>query len=150
MTAELSSVEPLGTSVGPVIVYDGECGFCNSSIQFVLRTDRSRRVRFAPRQGSFGGAVRERHPELQSVVSMIWLEPAADGKPERTAVRSEAVIKLGEYLGGWFRLASMGRILPVPIRDALYDVIARYRKRLPAGRQTCLLPTPEQRARFLD
>lgn len=150
MTAELSSVEHAGTAAGPVIVYDGECGFCNSTIQFVLRTDRSRRVRFAPRQGSFGGSVRERHPELKSVVSMIWLEPAAGGQPECTAVRSEAVIKLAEYLGGWFRLATVGRLLPVPVRDALYDVIARYRKRLPAGRQTCLLPTPEQRARFLD
>jgi len=134
----------------PLLVYDGDCAFCARSVQFILRHDRRRRtLQFAGRAGMAGAAVRERHPELLTVDSMIWVERTPQG--ERPAVRADAVLAIARYLGGVFGvLGVLGRLVPRPLRDAAYGVIARHRRRLAAGREACVVFTPEERARSLD
>ena len=134
--------------LGPVVLYDGECGFCATNVQFVLRHDHARRLKFAPLQGRFAAAARDRHPPLRTLESMVWLERSPDGR-ERLLVRSDAALKLAAYLGGVWRLALVGRFVPRPIRDAVYDFIARHRHTA-FGAPACLVPTPEERARFLE
>ncbi|MFZ5891368.1 MAG: thiol-disulfide oxidoreductase DCC family protein [Myxococcota bacterium] len=131
----------------PVLLYDGDCGFCATSVQFVLRHDkRSRALRFAPLAGELGEQVRREHPELAGVDSMIWYEPGASAGTVR--VRSEALLALLGYLGGGFRvLARLGRVVPRRLRDSAYAAFAARRKRF--GGELCLMPTPEERARFL-
>jgi len=75
--------------------------------------------------------------------SMVWREG------DRVFVRSDAVIQAARYLGGvWAALAAAGALLPRPMRDGLYRVIASHRHRLSGP--ACVVPTPEQRARFFD
>jgi predicted DCC family thiol-disulfide oxidoreductase YuxK len=134
----------------PVLLYDGTCGFCAESVQLVLRHDRRRTLRFASLQGEFGSRVRASHPELDGVDSVIWAEPGADRGTGRLLVRSDAALRVARYLGGWWRLALVARVLPRPVRDAAYDLIARHRHRLLDSGVSCLVPAPEVRERFLD
>ena len=129
---------------GPLLLYDGTCGFCAESVQLVLRHDRAGTLRFAPLQGAAGAAVRAANPGLDRVDSMVWVD--ADG----AHTRSDAALRIARYLGGWWRLARVARLVPRPLRDAGYDLIARHRHRLLAGGPSCLVPPPEVRARFLD
>jgi predicted DCC family thiol-disulfide oxidoreductase YuxK len=133
----------------PVLLYDGSCGFCNGSVQLVLRHDVHGTLRFAPLQGTFGGAARARHPAVASADSVIWLEPATATAPERALVRSDAALRVARYLGGFWRLLLIGYLVPRPIRDALYDFVARHRHRIPMGVDRCDLPTADAAARFL-
>jgi predicted DCC family thiol-disulfide oxidoreductase YuxK len=136
--------------VSPVLLYDGTCGFCADSVQLVLRHDRRRTLRFASLQGAFGAAVRARHPELARADTVVWVDPASEGRGERVLLRSDAALEVAAYLGGWFHLARVAAILPRPLRDAAYDLVARHRHQLSGDGPSCLVPAPDARARFLD
>lgn len=141
----------LARAGGALLLYDGDCGFCARSVQFVLRHERRRRtLRFASLQGPYGSEVRARHAEVDGVDSIIWYEPPGGeaGRGERVLVRSDAVLAVLSYLGGgWRLLGALGRLVPRVVRDGAYDLVARHRRRL-ASNDVCLLPTVAQRARF--
>ena len=136
--------------MSPVLLYDGTCGFCAESVQLVLRHDRRRTLRFASLQGGFGTEVRARHPELARADTVVWVDSASPGRAERVLLRSDAALRVAAYLGGWFHLARLAVILPRPLRDAAYDLVARHRHQLSEGGPSCLIPAPDARARFLD
>jgi predicted DCC family thiol-disulfide oxidoreductase YuxK len=146
-----SIADALASAYGdPILLYDGTCGFCARSVQFVLSHEGERRtLRFARLEGPFGTALRARHPELATIDSLIWYEPATAGAPERLYWQSRGVLRIARYLGGlWGALSSLGMLIPRAIMDAAYAWIARHRTELAA--EACLVPTPEQRARFID
>jgi predicted DCC family thiol-disulfide oxidoreductase YuxK len=127
----------------PVLLYDGTCGFCARSVQFVLAHDRRGTLRFGPLQGDFGRSLAAAHPELHDVDSVVWVDGTA------VKVRSDAALAVLDYLGGvWSALSALGRLVPRRLRDALYDATARRRFMLAA--RACLLPTPDERVRFLS
>jgi predicted DCC family thiol-disulfide oxidoreductase YuxK len=119
-------------------------------VQFVLKRERRRRdLRFARLEGPLGVSLRERHPELAAIDSLIWYEPASPGSRERLLWQSRGALRVARYLGGvWGVLGSLGMIVPRSLFDAGYAWIARHRHELAAD--ACLLPTPEQRQRFID
>jgi predicted DCC family thiol-disulfide oxidoreductase YuxK len=134
------------------LFYDGDCGFCHRSVRFILSeelaTPADLRLRFAP-LGS--DTFRERmadHPELDpaSLPDSIVLE-LEDG---RILTRSTAALEIASRLGGFWRLVALaGRLVPMPVRDAGYDAIARVRKRLFAQpKDACPILPPDLRSRF--
>jgi predicted DCC family thiol-disulfide oxidoreductase YuxK len=138
---------------GALLLFDGTCGFCAKSVQFVLqREHRQRTLRFASLDSSVGREVRARYPELENVDSVVWIEAGPNPRDYRLYVRSEAVFKVLKYLGGvWSAFAVAGSIIPRSVRDWAYDFVARHRHKIvPRGAESCLLPSPEQRARFID
>lgn len=147
-------------SAHPVLLYDGHCGFCDWTVRLVLRIDRHARFRFAPLQGELAAGVRDRHPELEAVDSLVLVE-ALDGgtRPggaaqvdqdtERVSVRSDALLRTVRLLGGaWTPLLVLG-VLPRPLRDWAYDTFARHRYRLFGRHEACPVPPREVRSRFL-
>jgi predicted DCC family thiol-disulfide oxidoreductase YuxK len=132
-----------------VLLYDGTCAFCAESVQTVLRHDRSGTLKFAPLHGVFAASVRARHPELESIDSMVWVDPAPGGS-EQVLVRSAAALRVARYLGGVWRVALLARLLPEAARDALYDFIARHRHRMARPPEGCLVVPQEQGDRFLE
>ena len=138
-------------STGPLLLYDGTCGFCARSVQWVLEHEGPRRtLRFARLEGPIGRALIARRPELRAIDSVVWYEPAGAGRAERALTRSAAALEAARYIGGvWAMLAAPGRLVPRVVRDAAYDFVARHRHRI-VGRELCVIPTAEQRVRFVD
>lgn len=133
----------------PLMLYDGDCGFCASAVRFVLKRDRARTLHFAPLQGRTAALIRERHPWLAAVDSMAWVETLPGGS-ERVLVRSAAALRAARYLGGIWRIASgIGWLVPARAADRVYDAFARHRHRL-APSDACYVPSPAERDRFLD
>jgi len=134
----------------PVLLYDGFCGFCNKSVQLILRHDRQKTMFFAALQSDYGKSILTRHPELKGIDSLVFVEPLDFAYLEQVFVRSDAALSVAAYLGGPWRLALVAHIIPRSVRDYLYDQFAKRRYRWFGKHDVCLLPAPEMRARFLD
>ena len=138
------------TTSEPVLLYDGQCGFCNKTIQRILRYDKRKTMFFAALQSDYGKSVLARHPELAGIDSLVYVEPLEFAYLERVFVRSDAALRIASYLGGPWKLFLLGYIVPRSVRDYLYDQFAKRRYRWFGKYDTCPLPAPEVRARFLD
>ena len=132
----------------PVLLYDGICGFCNGAVQTILRLDRDGDLRFAALDSEFGRAVIARHPFLADVDSVVFVADPG-GPDENVTVRSAAALRVAKYLGGPWRALLPAGAIPAPVRDRLYDGFARVRYRIFGTHDTCPIPAPEVRARFL-
>lgn len=136
--------------VQSVLLYDGLCGFCDWSVQFILARDVSGALQFAPLQGEFAAKLFAEYPDLRAIDSLILVQPAADGNARRVAVRSDAVIEIAHYLGGFWHVAgSLLRMLPRALRDWGYDTFAKHRFRVFGRLDACRLPSGLERARFI-
>jgi predicted DCC family thiol-disulfide oxidoreductase YuxK len=125
----------------PIIVFDGHCALCSGWARFVLRFDRKRSYRLLPAQSALGRALYA-HYGLGLDDSNILI---AGG---RAWFKSEGSIRMAEGLGAPWSWAGLLRLLPLPVRDALYDRLARNRLRL-GRREVCYAPDPADRDRFL-
>lgn len=133
----------------PVLLYDGVCGVCNSVVRAILRFDPHGTLRFAALDSDFARAVFDRHPTIKGVDSVVFVDEP-EQPDERVALRSAAALRVVDYLGGPWKLLGAARIIPAPLRDWLYNRIADVRYRIFGKHDTCPLPPPEVRARFLD
>jgi predicted DCC family thiol-disulfide oxidoreductase YuxK len=133
-----------------VVFYDGVCGLCNRLVQFLLVRDRRGVLHFAPLQGELAGAALARHgvdpADLDSVVVVSDWGLAGERADTRAAAVLEALERLG---GGWRLAARAGRIVPRTLADLVYRAVARSRYRIFGRLDTCPLPRPEWKDRFL-
>jgi predicted DCC family thiol-disulfide oxidoreductase YuxK len=132
-----------------VLFYDGDCGFCDRTVRFVLRHDRAGTMCFAPLQGEAAREAFARHPSLGRIDSLILIERDTVSGGDHVSVRSEAVIRVATYLGGPWRAAALLRLVPRTVRDWGYDLIARNRHGLLRRASTCAMPDVEHRSRFV-
>ncbi|MBL8848059.1 MAG: DUF393 domain-containing protein [Planctomycetaceae bacterium] len=129
---------------GPIVFFDGVCGLCNSSVDFVLRHDPQGRLRFAPLQGETAARLLPADDRANLGSLVLW----EDGRAYR---RSTAVVRILTKLGGiWAVLGAALWVIPSPLRNAGYRVVAKLRYRLFGKKETCRLPSPEERGRILD
>ncbi len=149
-TATLDSV------AHPIILYDGVCGLCNRFVQFVLKRDHAAQFRFTALQGEIAAGILSRHNQNSTALDTLYVlvplpGPAGTESTESLFARSDAVISILRALGGIWPLAALAlRLIPRPIRDWGYDLLARHRYRIFGRFESCPLPSPETRARFLD
>lgn len=136
-------------SGGPVVLYDGVCGFCNHAVQFLLRIDRRDELRFAALQSDFAGGVIARHPELASMDSLVYVGNPGTAE-EYVAVRSDGALRVLAHAGRPWRWLRIAAVIPRPVRDRLYDGFAAIRYRVFGKLDSCPIPSPDVRARFLD
>ena len=135
----------------PIVFYDGVCGLCNRLVQFLLKHDKHDRLRFAALQSEFASKVLGRHGIDPTDLDTMHLAVNFDEPNEGVLNRSTAILRAARELGGvWSVLGSLGMILPRPIRDFFYGQVAKNRYRMFGKFDTCMLPTPSQRAKFLD
>lgn len=132
------------------MLFDGECGFCDASVRWLLARDRRGRFRFGALQGATAAAVRSRHPELPAADATVLLVEAPASPRERVRTRSDAALRILAELGGPWRLAALARAIPRPLRDAVYRFIAARRTRGFGRLDRCRIPTAAERDRFLD
>jgi predicted DCC family thiol-disulfide oxidoreductase YuxK len=131
-----------------IILFDGVCNLCNSAVQWVIERDTDRRFHFASLQSD---AARQ---ELERVLSRDEIEALPDSivllDSDGVHTRSAAALRIARGLGRRFAWLGLGFVLPRPIRDAIYDLIARKRYGWFGRRDSCMTPTPDLAARFLD
>ena len=134
--------------MAPVLLYDGVCGFCNGAVRTILRFDRHGTLRFAALDSDFARSIIDRHASLADVDTVVYVEnPGNPG--ERVSIRSTAGLCVARYLGGPWKLLLAAGVLPARLRDWLYDRFAGIRYRVFGKYDTCPVPPPEVRARFL-
>lgn len=135
----------------PILLYDGVCGLCNRFVQFVLRRDPSGAFLFASLQSPLAASVLARHGQHPEVLDTVYAVIDCDSPQERLLARSDAILFVLAQLGGLWRVAALVfKLVPRPVRDFAYNSTARRRYRIFGRSETCILPAPENRARFLD
>jgi predicted DCC family thiol-disulfide oxidoreductase YuxK len=135
----------------PIILYDGVCGLCNRLVQFLLKHDREGRLHFASLQSEFAAKVLGRHGIDAKDLDTVHVVVNYDQPGERVLQRSDAILRAGRELGGfWGTSSSIARVVPRPLRDIAYKLVATNRYRVFGKFDTCMLPDPSQRSRFID
>lgn len=134
----------------PIVLYDGVCGLCNGLTQFLLKRDTQDRLRFASLQSSFAGVVLKRQRADPENFDTVYVVLNYDQPGERLLARSDAILYLAGQIGGIWRLAKAGRLVPQTVRDAMYKLVAKYRYRLFGRHESCMMPEPSYRDKFLD
>ncbi len=129
----------------PLVLFDGTCNLCNGSVQFILRRDPKGRFRFAALQSAAGKAALAKVGATAQVPDSIIL--VAGG---RWRAKSGAALAIARGLRWPWPLLSVCWLVPYPLRDLVYDWIARNRHRWFGKSEACWVPTPALRARFLD
>jgi predicted DCC family thiol-disulfide oxidoreductase YuxK len=141
------------TDARAVMLYDGLCGFCNRTVQWLLKHDRYDRFRFAPQQSSFAAAILARYgidPEKMLKDNSVYLVLDPDTGQERLLTQSDVTVNLLLLLGGgWRVLGSLLRAIPRAVRDAAYAVAARNRYHITGRYEVCPVPSEAERTKFL-
>lgn len=129
----------------PIIFYDGVCGLCDGLVQFVMRRDRAGIFRFAPLQGAIAAQILPAHGKNPGDLESLYV--LAGG---RVRERADAVLHVLRLLGLPCSALSVIGLLPRPVLDLGYRLVARYRYRLFGRYEACPLPDPQLRDRFLQ
>lgn len=127
----------------PVLLFDGYCNLCVSSVQFVLKHEKRPVIRFASLQSDFGKKIKEKHGVLENIDSLILFEN------DQVYYYSDAVLKLCGHLGGLWPVFKIAYIIPKFIRNAMYKYIAKNRYHWFGEKEVCWLPDPKWDKRFI-
>ncbi len=129
----------------PIILYDGTCNLCTESIRFIIQRDSQKQFRFASLQSSFADAYVKKfgkgHEHLTSMILII-------GK--QVYRQSTAALLTAKRLDGFWSLLTIFLLIPRPIRDRTYDLIAAYRYHIFGKTDSCWKPTPDLSDRFIE
>lgn len=128
----------------PILLFDGECGFCNKTIQFFLKNEKENKImHFAPLESDVGKALRdyfEIDPKIDSIILI---------KGHSAYIKSCAALRLAPYMRGLWPITIGFVVIPPFLRNIVYDFIAKRRKKIFGRVESCELLANEDRARFL-
>lgn len=128
-----------------LVLFDGVCNFCNFWIQFALKRDKKGKLKFGSLQGTTAQEILPKYNIDPTVLtSVIFIE---DGVAYR---ESTAALKVCRHLDGSWKLLYVFIIIPAFLRDGIYKWVGRNRYKWFGKQESCMLPTPEQRARFVE
>lgn len=136
---------PITSESANIVFYDGVCGLCDRTVQFLLKHDTAQRLKFAPLQGETAKHRTDLPGDLKSIAFVTNHGTAQ----EQLYFRSEAALQILKQIGGFWRVVSWLRIIPRLLRDSIYNAIAKRRYRWFGKFDVCRVPSPEVRARFL-
>jgi predicted DCC family thiol-disulfide oxidoreductase YuxK len=134
----------------PIVLYDGVCGLCNRAVQFLLKRDRHNRLRFASLQSDFAATLLRRHGVDHQDLDTVYVVLNQGEANETLLAKSDAFLLLTKETGGVWSIARFGRIIPRPIRNWLYDFVARHRYQVFGKYDTCMLPDPRHKHKFIE
>jgi predicted DCC family thiol-disulfide oxidoreductase YuxK len=138
------------TPSNPIVLYDGVCGLCNRLNQFLLKRDTHDRFRFASLQSDLAASLLKRHGADSRDLDTVYVVLDYNQPGERLLARSDAILHVVTQLGGIWKWARAGRLLPKALRDGLYELVARNRYRVFGKHDSCMLPDPKHRHKFLE
>ncbi|SOC02494.1 predicted DCC family thiol-disulfide oxidoreductase YuxK [Ureibacillus xyleni] len=125
-----------------VILFDGECSFCNRSVQFIIKRDKKKQFKFASLQSASGREIVEDYGIPESIDSVVLIEN------NRAFTKSSAVLRIALGLDHFWKIFSAFLLVPAPLRNIIYDFIAKNRHKLLKQNQ-CIIPSKEDLERFI-
>ncbi|TWO32953.1 thiol-disulfide oxidoreductase DCC family protein [Seonamhaeicola sediminis] len=129
-----------------LILFDGVCNLCNSSVQYVIKHDKNNVFLFTPLQSQVGQSIIKHYTIDTNRIDSILLYTPEQG----ITYKSTAALKIAKYLGFPRNLAVIFFIIPTFLRNWVYDFIAKNRYKWYGKKEACMIPTPELRSKFLD
>lgn len=127
-----------------IVLFDGDCNFCDSSVQFIINHDPAGYFQYASLQSEVGEKLSREHNIPDDVDSLVLIENG------EAFVKSEGALRISHHLTGLWKLAYHLRPFPAFLRDGAYDIIANNRYKVFGKLDSCMLPPPHIRKRFLD
>lgn len=127
----------------PVLFYDGQCNLCNGAVQFVLSREKNDQIRFASLQSELGKRLISKY-NLQDVDSLILYENG------RIFLKSNAALRVAKHLKQPYNSLSKLGFIPALLRNAVYDLIAKFRYSIFGKTESCQIPEKNTLNRFLD
>ena len=128
----------------PILLFDGHCNLCNAWVQFIVKRNSAKSIRFASLQSKAGRALLEENKIDENYIdSLVFFEE------EKFSVSSTAALRTLSYLAGWERYLKILLVVPRPLRDLVYRFVAKYRYKWFGRREQCMVPTAELEERFL-
>ncbi|TAD96888.1 MAG: thiol-disulfide oxidoreductase DCC family protein [Bacteroidetes bacterium] len=127
----------------PILLFDGVCNLCDSIVQFIIKADPEGKFMFASLQSEKGQELLKKFGfPTENFDSFVLIDQ------EKSAEKSTAALQVLKKLGGFWQLFYIFILIPKPIRDFVYEMIAKNRYRFFGKKDSCLIPTPELKARF--
>ncbi|MBP4139757.1 thiol-disulfide oxidoreductase DCC family protein [Flavobacterium geliluteum] len=128
-----------------IILFDGVCNLCNRAVQFIIKRDKKDVFRFVALQSELGIEIcRYIGIDQQKIDSIVLYKPAI-----AYYYKSTAVLEIANELGGFYGLLAVFKIVPEKVRNYIYDYIAKNRYKWYGKKESCMIPTPELKAKFL-
>ncbi len=127
-----------------IILFDGVCNFCNSSVQFIIKHDKKNYYKFAALQSKKGKELLKNINETDYLDSIVLL------KNDIYHLKSDAVLNIAKNLDGFFKIAYLFIFLPRKLRNHFYDIIAKNRYTWFGKKEACMIPSADILKRFLD
>lgn len=126
------------------MLFDGVCNFCQSSVQFIIKNDNSKSIKFASLQSEFGQKIIAQYQISSQIDSIIFIQN------QKAYIKSDAALEIASYFKFPYNYLKFLKIFPLSIRNYVYDIIAKNRYKWFGKKDNCMIPSPEIRARFLD
>jgi predicted DCC family thiol-disulfide oxidoreductase YuxK len=128
-----------------IILFDGVCNLCNSSVQYVIKRDKNDVFRFVALQSELGQKILK-HIGIndKNIDSIVLYEPG-----KAYYYKSTAALEIAKKLGGLLTYGTIFKIIPTRLRDVAYDYIAKNRYKWYGKQESCMIPTPELQSKFL-
>ena len=133
----------------PIVLYDGVCGLCNRLNQFLLKRDKYDRLRFASLQSSLAESLTLRHGANPKDLDTVYVVVDHNLPTEHLLSRSDAIIHVVTQLSGIWKLMRIANWVPRPLRNVVYEMVARNRYRFFGKHDQCMLPAAKDQKKFL-
>ena len=129
-----------------IILTDGVCNLCNGIVLKIIKYDMRNTFLFANLQSEAGKELTKYLGiDTKKIDAIILYEPGVSYE-----IKSNAALKIMDDFGGFWKLTFVLRVFPVSFRDVIYDIIAKNRYKWFEKKESCMMPTPEMKAKFLS
>jgi len=126
-----------------IILFDGVCNFCNSSVNFIIKRDKNDYFHFSPLQSDFAKEYFTKSKIENNFDSIVLIEN------DKLYKKSTAALKIAKHLNGFWKLTYVFIIIPPFVRNFLYDIIAKYRYKWFGRKDACMIPDENLRNKFI-
>jgi predicted DCC family thiol-disulfide oxidoreductase YuxK len=127
-----------------IVLFDGVCNLCNGAILFIIKRDKKDRFRFAPLESDIGKKLLDQHGIDPNKIDSIVLISG-----DTAFAKAGAALRISRHLSGLWPLLYSLIIIPKFIANIVYDFIARNRYKWFGKKESCMIPTPELKSKFL-
>ena len=128
-----------------IILFDGVCNLCNGAVNWIIDRDKKNQFKFASLQSAFGkNVVKEHSLDNQYLDTIVLLQN------QKIYLRATAVLRIVKQLGGFYRLAAIFLIIPAPILNFFYNIVAQYRYAWFGKRDSCRVPEAGLKNKFIE